>query len=80
MVEYLRDLARYEHEQCGGPGVGTMDSERVSRQDRNPPCEPANTYPQPPIRTRSSVYASAQRRPRCPNRSVPLRITFVLQR
>ncbi|MGD0853050.1 MAG: hypothetical protein ABSA07_06805 [Acidimicrobiales bacterium] len=36
-IDDLKELAKHEHEVCGGPGVGTMGSERVSRQDRNLP-------------------------------------------
>jgi hypothetical protein len=31
IVDYLRDLAKNEHEACGGPGVGAPDIKRVPR-------------------------------------------------
>jgi dienelactone hydrolase len=31
IVDYLRDLAKHEHEAHGGPGVGALDSECASR-------------------------------------------------
>jgi dienelactone hydrolase len=31
IVDYLRDLARHEHDACGGLGVGALDLERVTR-------------------------------------------------
>jgi hypothetical protein len=29
IVDYLRDLAKHEHDACGGPGVGAPDIKRV---------------------------------------------------
>ena len=34
IVEYLRELAVHEHEAHGGPGVGALDLERVTREGR----------------------------------------------
>jgi dienelactone hydrolase len=31
IVDYLRDLAKHEHEMCGGPGVGAPDFACASR-------------------------------------------------
>jgi dienelactone hydrolase len=37
IVNYLRDLAEYEREAHGGPGVGALDFQCVSRWNRNMP-------------------------------------------
>jgi dienelactone hydrolase len=38
IVDYLRDLAKFEHEACGGPGVGAPDFESVSRHGGDLQC------------------------------------------
>jgi dienelactone hydrolase len=42
IVDYLRELAAHEHQVCGGPGVGALDFESVSRKDSNIPVQSAH--------------------------------------